>query len=50
MLLYLGPETAMPLATLLAAISGALILFWRRAVAAVKTVGRFFKRIFGRHP
>jgi hypothetical protein len=48
MMLYLGPETAMPLATLLAAISGALILFWRRTVTVVKSVGRFIGRIFGR--
>jgi hypothetical protein len=49
MRLYLGPETAMPLASLLAVISGALILFWRRTVTAAKAIGRLFGRIFGRH-
>ena len=48
MLRYLGPETAMPLASLLAIISGALILFWRRTVLVMKSIGRFFGRIFGR--
>ncbi len=48
MLRYLGPETAMPLATALAAISAGLILFWRRTVNAVKAVGRFVGRLFGK--
>ena len=48
MLRYLGPETAMPLASLIAIISGALILFWRRAVGFAKSIGRFFGRMFGR--
>ena len=48
MLRYLGPETAMPLASLLAIISGALILFWRRAVGFAKSIGRLFGRMFGR--
>ena len=48
MLRYLGPETAMPLASLLAIISGALILFWRRTVSIAKSIGRVFEKIFGR--
>ena len=48
MLRYLGPETAMPLASLLAIISGALILFWRRTVMVVRSIGRFVGRMFGR--
>jgi site-specific recombinase len=38
-LLYLGPETVMPLASILAAIVGVLLLFWR-------LIFGFFKRIF----
>jgi hypothetical protein len=48
MLRYLGPETAMPLASLIAIISGALILFWRRAVGFAKSIGRLLERMFGR--
>jgi hypothetical protein len=49
MLRYLGPETAMPLASLLAIISGALILFWRRTVDLARSIGRFVGRLFGRN-
>ncbi len=38
MLLYLGPDTAMPLASALAVISGVLILFWNKTVAGVRRV------------
>ena len=48
MLLYLGPETAMPLATALAAISAGLILFWRKVVNGAKAMGRLVGRLFGR--
>ncbi len=48
MLRYLGPETAVPLASALAVISGAVILFWSKTVAAARSVGRFFGRLFGR--
>ena len=39
-LLYLGPETVMPLVSFLAAALGVILIFWRYIV-------RFFKRIFG---
>ena len=38
-LLYLGPETIMPLASVLAAILGFILLFWR-------SIAGFFKKIF----
>jgi hypothetical protein len=38
-LLYLGPETIMPLASILGAIIGFLLIFWRLIL-------RFFKKIF----
>jgi len=37
---YLGPETLMPLASLLAAIAGFFLIFWRLIVKFVKTVYR----------
>jgi hypothetical protein len=37
---YLGPETLMPLASILAAIAGFFLIFWRLIVRIVKTVYR----------
>jgi hypothetical protein len=36
---YLGPETIMPLASILAAVIGVLLIFWR-------SIANLFKRIF----
>ena len=44
LLLYLGPEVIMPLASLLAAIGGALLMFWQRCVRGVRAVYRFILR------
>lgn len=40
-LLYLGPETIMPLASILAAVLGFLLIFWR-------WIANFIKKIFRR--
>ncbi|MBI4761655.1 MAG: hypothetical protein ACOYYF_18385 [Chloroflexota bacterium] len=37
---YLGPETLMPLASILAAIAGFFLLFWRLIVKFAKTLYR----------
>ncbi|MBK9925994.1 MAG: hypothetical protein IPP66_11980 [Anaerolineales bacterium] len=37
---YLGPETLMPLASVLAAIAGFFLIFWRLIVRFVKTIYR----------
>lgn len=37
---YLGPETLMPLASILAAIAGFFLMFWRLIVKFVKTTYR----------
>ena len=37
---YLGPETLMPLASLLAAIAGFFLIFWRLIARLVKTAYR----------
>ncbi len=34
--MYLGPDTLMPVASALAAIAGAILLFWRRLVGFVR--------------
>ena len=47
MRLYLGPETAMPLASAIAAVIGVLVMFWRRVVASVRSAAGFVGRLFG---
>lgn len=42
--MYVGPETLMPLASALAAIAGALLLFWRRAVGAMRSGYNFISQ------
>jgi hypothetical protein len=37
---YLGPETLMPLASILAAIAGFFLLFWRLIVKIVRSIYR----------
>ena len=44
-LLYLGPETIMPLASLIAAIVGVILIFWRFILKGVKN---FFRLITGK--
>ncbi len=46
--MYVGPETLMPLASVLAAITGVIMLFWRRTVGIVRASGRFVSRTFSR--
>lgn len=35
-LLYIGPETFVPLLSFLAAVGGVLLMFWRRIVAGIR--------------
>lgn len=44
-LLYLGPETIMPLASILAAIVGVILIFWRYITGFLR---RIFRRITGK--
>jgi hypothetical protein len=46
--MYIGPETLMPLASILAAITGVLMLFWRRTVGMFKGFAQFVSRTCGR--
>ena len=43
-LLYIGPETMLPLASALAAIGGVLLMFWQRFVGLVRKLWRVFVR------
>jgi hypothetical protein len=36
--MYIGPETLMPVASVFAAIAGAVLLFWRRLVGASRAL------------
>ncbi len=46
--MYIGPETLMPLASVLAAVIGFLMMFWRRMVAFVKMSAGKVARIFAK--
>ena len=46
--MYLGPDTAMPLATAIAAIAGVAVMFWNRTKAFAIGVGRMVARLFSR--
>jgi hypothetical protein len=43
-LLYIGPETMLPLASALAAIAGVLLMFWHRLVGWIRKIWRFIAR------
>ena len=45
MLAYVGPESVAPIASIIAAILGALLIGWRWIVARVKSVIRFVFRL-----
>jgi hypothetical protein len=44
MMLYIGPETMLPLLSALAAIGGVLLMFWQRFVGLVKKLWRVIAR------
>ena len=46
-LLYLGPETIMPVGSFLAAALGIFLIFWRQTLAIARNS---FKRVFVRKP
>ena len=43
-MLYIGPETMLPLASALAAIGGVLLIFWQRFVGLVRKLWRVIAR------
>jgi hypothetical protein len=38
--MYVGPETVMPVASALAAVTGVALMFWRRVADAVRGASR----------
>ena len=44
MLLYLGPDAVAPLASVLAAIGGAILLFWRQVKSIGSRIAGWFRR------
>lgn len=42
-MLYLGPDQLMPLTSILAAIGGAIMIFWRQVTGFFKRIGSIFK-------
>jgi len=43
-MLYVGPDQLMPLTSALAAIGGAIMIFWRQVVGLARRVAGIFKR------
>jgi len=43
-LLYIGPETMLPLLSALAAVGGVLLMFWQRFVGLVRKIWRVVLR------
>ena len=46
--MYLGPEVMMPVASVIAAIVGYLLMFWRSTVAFMKRTGAAVGRLFAK--
>jgi hypothetical protein len=44
MALYIGPDQLLPLTSILGAIGGALMIFWRQVVGFARKVGSVFSR------
>jgi len=49
-MLYVGPEVLMPLVSVVAAIGGAILMFWRRLMKGFRAVARFTTRLVRRTP
>jgi hypothetical protein len=43
-LLYVGPDQILPLTSILGAIGGALLIFWRHVVSFFKKIGALFSK------
>jgi hypothetical protein len=42
--LYVGPDQILPLTSILGAIGGALMIFWRQVVGMFKKIGSLFSK------
>ena len=45
--MYLGPDVLMPVASALAAVAGALLLFGRRTIEVARKIVKGIARVFG---
>ncbi|MFN0178746.1 MAG: hypothetical protein ACKVZ0_08065 [Gemmatimonadales bacterium] len=43
-MLYVGPDQLLPLASILGAIGGAIMIFWRQVVGVFRKIGGIFRR------
>ncbi|HEY0304810.1 MAG TPA: hypothetical protein VGC44_07545 [Longimicrobiales bacterium] len=48
LLIYIGPETLMPVASAIAAVAGVIMMFWRRLVAFTRARFAALVRIFAK--
>ena len=46
--MYIGPDVVGPLATALAAAAGVVLLFWRKTVGIIRSIGHAVGRLFGK--
>jgi hypothetical protein len=44
LILYVGPDQLLPLASILGAIGGAIMIFWRQVVGLARRVAGIFRR------
>ena len=44
LILYVGPDQLLPLTSILGAIGGAILIFWRQVVGLTRRVAGLFKR------
>lgn len=47
--MYVGPDMLMPLASALAAVTGVVLMFWRRLISVLRFGLTRITRIFGQH-
>jgi hypothetical protein len=47
--MYIGPEVMMPLASALAAVTGILLMFWRRVIGYLRAFRDAVSRTFSRN-
>ena len=47
--LYVGPDVLMPVASAIAAVVGALLMFGRRTIGLVRSIGHKIAGFFGQH-
>jgi len=44
LMLYIGPDQLLPLASIFGAIAGGIMIFWRQVVGVARRIGSLIKR------